>query len=148
MHLTQTYQDVILRLVAEYHTPDQCIEFLKTRHNKEVTKRTVMEYYYNSKFKDRILSFREKYLSKLEDTPLAVKRKRLDHLQELYDEAVAEINRNKELDMNPSKAILAAAQVLRDARVEMEGERPILIKQDNYYLHEDLKNKTDAELIQ
>ena len=106
--LTREEQFEVCQQLAMYKNPAEVNEHLLRNFNKTLSSAAVYQYKRSKQWQPIIKKYRKQYNDAILDVPIANKRKRLDELQDIYDEF-------------KSKKKLANAQVvLRDAREELE----------------------------
>lgn len=106
--LSTEKQIEFVQRIAWFWKPLDILKYFKETHNIKINQTLIQCYKNSEKWKPIIQKFRDDYLKRTEEVPLANKRKRLDELQRLFDRAV------------DKKEFVEAKNIIREFREEME----------------------------
>lgn len=126
----------VIRKYAHYETPEAISEYCKKNFKKPLLPMVLKERYLeNEKFLPLFNRFRDEYLKKVSEVPLFNKRRRLDLLQNIFDENYAHGN------------LRECRQTLAQFREEAEGKGDVNFNFTNIN-HTEFHNMTNEELDQ
>lgn len=146
--LTDEQRLLVCRLSAEGHTNTEIVSYIKENWGIDFTSNGVVTVLETKRYQIHIRGYREAYLKRVKDVPLANKRLRLDDLQFLREKLFKALKANnletkaqRDEFRNLSRSL---SEVIASCREEME-KKPNLIP--GFGLVGDLSDKTDDQLI-
>lgn len=146
--LSSAEQIQLCQWLAEFKKPSEIEELCSVNFKKKIAHSTIIQNYKDSdKWKPLITKMRKKFLDAVMEEPIANKKVRLQRLGKIYNEAMTWYTASISQFGTVEKLELGAALgALRDARVEMEGEKPLIDASTHYYLYEKFKDKSPEQL--
>jgi len=148
LYLTEEQRLMIYRLFAEFRRPSKVITILKETHGIDVTASMVRDMCRDVSAIPYIQRFRDEFLVRVKEVPVANKRVRVDALQTVLDELMEYMDGKvgpdgNGLDMNELLMIHRRInETLAQAREEIEG-KPTIMQQFNVT---QFSNLSDDEL--
>lgn len=151
--LSAELRNEVLLLIAIGYNARIIRDIIEEEHEVSVsTQNILVNYIHNPKYKERIKELRAKLDEDVLKHPLAQKRARLDILSRAIKEALTwrtdKINYDmfgRELSRIEKRRVGLVASLLKEARAEVEGEKP-LVEQHFHLtvekLHEDAKKES------
>jgi len=138
--LKRKHKYFVCSLLASGYSPALCVQELKERYEIEVTEDNIRDNYLNGrKWKPLIAKLSDKFQSQILQHPLAQKYNRLNFLLEAINEAFRirdiKVYYDKdgvELSRLQRNYPAIIANLIREARMEVEGDKPaVIIANDN-----------------
>jgi len=132
--LTAEQRYEIIPLIAEGYNAQRICDYLEDNYNITVTRQTIhRNYIRGEKWQKNILFIRKNIDKELAKHPLAQKAHRLNIIQEAINEAFTwrldKINyskNGKELSRIMKRNVGTVAQLVAEARKEVEGDKPLV----------------------
>lgn len=125
--LTRDEQLQVCVWFAEMRDLGQIDELVQSRFGKKLSKVALWEYKRRPKWAKVISFLKERFKKNLASIPIANKEVRLKRLERIYELSLTPSLKSRDQFGNIYEIKLGnAAQVLREARVEMEGEKPLV----------------------
>lgn len=111
---------------AELNDPGDVLRLLKEEFGKEISYQAIQHYYKTPRWRRITRYFRRKFIAALLKTPIANKDVRLRRQEKIYRNAMTEriIGYSKDGDAIWDCDRASALTALRDARREIEGDKP------------------------
>lgn len=134
--LSPQQEILVIRQYAHYKTPQEIAEYCKKNFKKAIIPTLLTERYLeNEKYRPLLNRFRDEYLKKVTEVPLFNKRRRLDYLQQIFEENLA------------NGSLKEARMTLSQFREEAEGKGDVNFNFTNIN-HTEFHNMSNEELDQ
>ena len=124
----RSYQFVICLWIALRKTTRQIIDMLQDKFNIDMSFQNIdTNYRYAKRWQPIITYLRKRWLNNISRIPIANKAYRLRALQESLEEALTWHTKNiNQWGTIQEKKIGNVAQIIKEARTEIEGEKPLV----------------------
>lgn len=146
--LTDEQRLMVCRLSAEGRTPTEVVAYIKEEWKISFTTTGIQTILKTKRYQVPLKQYRENYLKRIKDVPIANKRLRLDDLQFLREKYMKALRANPcetRAQRDEFRALSRSLnEVIISSREEME-KKPNLIP--GFGLVGDLSDKSDEELI-
>lgn len=124
---------IICRWIGELKGPQEVADLVKEELGKETTRQNIyLTYVKNEKYREAIIKYRNEYLDRVSDTPIANKKIRIERLEDLYRSAKTDAVRLKALSL---------------AREEIEGNKNYLELYQKDLRYDPFKDVSNEELV-
>lgn len=151
--LTHNEKLRVLQWFVELRSNYEISDLIKQHFGKSITPRAVWSYRYAKKWKPIIARLRKQFEKAILKIPIANKVDRLRYLQTIVREGLKWSLKSISKDGTEIYELKlgAVAQAVKEARIEMEGEKPLIdnSKHRHYYNIKvgDLKEKSDSDIV-
>lgn len=144
--LTDEEQWQLCHWVGQFRTPKEIAALVKERFGKELTRGSVHQYINGKRWQPLIDRCRQEWATGIMQVPIAHKRTRLEYLERLLLEALADTR------LQPWRQRREALGILSAARLEMEEAKTnftnVFMTQITNYSDEELLRRRDALITQ
>ena len=134
INLSETQRQMVYRLYAEWRSPVKIRDNMKSKYGVEISETSISSICRTDSAESHVNRYRELFLAKIKEVPIANKRIRLDELEQsrqLLLDMVEKLDINDKNDrVELSMLIRRMNETLCVAREEMEA-KPLLMQQIN-----------------
>ncbi len=144
--LTHDEKLEVIKWFVELRSTGEIVDLVKDEFDKTITRQGIWRYRNSNKWKPVIARLRTRFEKSILKIPIANKVDRVRYLQQVVREGLKWSLKTVTKDGEEIYELKlgAVTQALKEARVEMEGEKPLIDKSKHY--HYDLGTASNKEI--
>ncbi len=133
--LNRKHKYFVCSMIAEGYSDQLIVQELSDIYNVKCTPDNIRDAYrYTTKWRPIIAKMQERIREKILDHPLAMKAVRLNYIQKGINQALKWYTASETIDKDGNvkkryskKQLGVVAALLREARIEIEGDKPVVV---------------------